>query len=160
MLELGSTSAELHRGLIEVVNANAIDMIFCCGPLMRNLWDALSSGRRGGYAEGSAALESQVVAAVRAGDVIMVKGSLGSRMKVIVTALEKRFPGNAAHDEGRAPVLELELALQDREVAQYLGDVPTQVGAASDAAPVVAGGASNDGVSSHPRAQRSSRFGS
>ncbi len=99
MLELGPTSAELHRGLVDAVNANTIDMIFCCGPLMRNLWDALSSGKRGGYAEGSAALESQVVAAVRADDVIMVKGSLGSRMKVIVTALEKRFPGNAAHDE-------------------------------------------------------------
>ena len=27
---------------------------------------------------------------------IMVKGSLGSRMKTIVTALEKRYPGNAA----------------------------------------------------------------
>jgi len=36
---------------------------------------------------------------IRAGDVIMVKGSLGSRMKLIVTALEKRFPGNAAQDE-------------------------------------------------------------
>ncbi|MGN6116969.1 MAG: UDP-N-acetylmuramoylalanyl-D-glutamyl-2,6-diaminopimelate--D-alanyl-D-alanine ligase [Nitrobacter sp.] len=99
MLELGPTSAELHRGLADAVQANGIDMIFCCGPLMRHLWDALSSGRRGGYAEGSAALESQVVGAIRAGDVIMVKGSLGSRMKVIVTALEKRFPGNTAHDE-------------------------------------------------------------
>jgi UDP-N-acetylmuramoyl-tripeptide--D-alanyl-D-alanine ligase len=98
MLELGTGSADLHRGLTGPINANAIDMVFCCGPLMRNLWDALSSGRRGGYAEGSGALESQVVAAIRAGDVIMVKGSLGSRMKVIVTALEKRFPGNAAHD--------------------------------------------------------------
>jgi UDP-N-acetylmuramoyl-tripeptide--D-alanyl-D-alanine ligase len=100
MLELGPGSADLHRGLTEPINANAIDMVFCCGPLMRNLWDALSSGRRGGYAEGSGALESQVVGAIRAGDVIMVKGSLGSRMKVIVTALEKRFPGNAAHDGG------------------------------------------------------------
>jgi UDP-N-acetylmuramoyl-tripeptide--D-alanyl-D-alanine ligase len=99
MLELGPTAAELHRGLADVAKANAIDMIFCCGPLMRHLWDALSSGKRGGYAEGSAALESQVVAAIRAGDVIMVKGSLGSRMKLIVTALEKRFPGNAAQDE-------------------------------------------------------------
>ncbi len=99
MLELGPSSAQLHRGLADAVQANAIDMIFCCGPLMRNLWDALSSGRRGGYAEGSAALESQVLAVIRAGDVIMVKGSLGSRMKLIVTALEKRFPGNAAHDE-------------------------------------------------------------
>jgi UDP-N-acetylmuramoyl-tripeptide--D-alanyl-D-alanine ligase len=98
MLELGPSSAALHRGLTEPINANAIDMVFCCGPLMRNLWDALSSGKRGGYAEGSAALESQVVVAIRAGDVIMVKGSLGSRMKLIVAALEKRFPDNAAHD--------------------------------------------------------------
>ena len=83
----------------EAVKANAIDLVFCCGPMMRNLWDALSSGKRGGYAENSAALESQVVGAIRAGDVIMVKGSLGSRMKTIVTALEKRFPGNAALDD-------------------------------------------------------------
>lgn len=96
MLELGPRSADLHRGLTEAINANDVDMIFCCGPLMRNLWNALSSGRRGGYAENSAALESQVTAAIRSGDVIMVKGSLGSRMKVIVTALEKRYSGSAA----------------------------------------------------------------
>ncbi|GEC14134.1 UDP-N-acetylmuramoylalanyl-D-glutamyl-2,6-diaminopimelate--D-alanyl-D-alanine ligase [Nitrobacter winogradskyi] len=96
MLELGPKSADLHRDLTEAINANDVDMIFCCGPLMRNLWNALSSGKRGGYAENSAALESQVTAAIRSGDVIMVKGSLGSRMKVIVTALEKRYSGGAA----------------------------------------------------------------
>lgn len=96
MLELGPRSPELHRGLNEAVKANAVDMVFCCGPMMRHLWDALSTGKRGGYAENSAALESQVVGAVRAGDVIMVKGSLGSRMKTIVSALEKRYPGGAA----------------------------------------------------------------
>jgi UDP-N-acetylmuramoyl-tripeptide--D-alanyl-D-alanine ligase len=99
MLELGSTAAQLHRGLIEAVRANHIDLVYCCGPLMRNLWDALSSGKRGGYAGSADALESQVLAAIRAGDVIMVKGSLGSKMKTIVTALEKRFPGKAALDE-------------------------------------------------------------
>ena len=36
---------------------------------------------------------------IRAGDAIMVKGSLGSKMKTIVDALEKRFPGKAALDE-------------------------------------------------------------
>ena len=66
---------------------------------MRNLWDALSPGKRGGYAETSAALESELVAAIRAGDAIMVKGSLGSKMKTIVNALEKRFPGRSAADE-------------------------------------------------------------
>ena len=99
MLELGPTGPALHRGLIEAVRANQIDLIYCCGPLMRNLWDALSTGKRGGYAENSAALEAQAVAAIRTGDAIMVKGSLGSKMKTIVNALEKRFPGNAAHEE-------------------------------------------------------------
>jgi UDP-N-acetylmuramoyl-tripeptide--D-alanyl-D-alanine ligase len=99
MLELGPTGPELHRGLAEAIKADHIDLVYCCGPLMRNLWDALSAGKRGGYAESSAALAAQTVAAIRAGDAIMIKGSLGSKMKTIVTALEKRFPGKAAHDE-------------------------------------------------------------
>lgn len=99
MLELGPTSAALHGGLLEAVRANRIDLVYCCGPLMRNLWDALSTGKRGGYAESAAALEAQAVAAIRAGDAIMVKGSLGSKMKTIVNALEKRFPGKTALDE-------------------------------------------------------------
>jgi len=99
MLELGPTAAQLHRDLIDAVKANHIDLVYCCGPLMRNLWDTLSTGKRGGYAVSSAALESQVIAAIRAGDAIMVKGSLGSKMKPIVNALEKRFPGKTALDE-------------------------------------------------------------
>jgi UDP-N-acetylmuramoyl-tripeptide--D-alanyl-D-alanine ligase len=99
MLELGPTSPALHRGLNEAIKANHIDLVYCCGPLMRNLWDALSTGKRGGYAENSAGLEPQAVAAIRAGDTIMIKGSLGSKMKTIVNALEKRFPGKTAHDE-------------------------------------------------------------
>jgi UDP-N-acetylmuramoyl-tripeptide--D-alanyl-D-alanine ligase len=99
MLELGPTGPALHGGLIEAVQANRIDLVYCCGPLMRNLWDALSTGKRGGYAESAAALEAQAITAVRAGDAIMVKGSLGSKMKTIVNALEKRFPGRTALDE-------------------------------------------------------------
>jgi UDP-N-acetylmuramoyl-tripeptide--D-alanyl-D-alanine ligase len=99
MLELGASSAALHRGLVDAVKANHIDLVFCCGPQMRNLWDALSTGKRGGYAESAASLEAQAVAAMRAGDAIMIKGSLGSKMKSIVNALEKRFPGRTARDE-------------------------------------------------------------
>ena len=99
MLELGPTSPELHLGLIAAVRANKIDLVYCCGPLMRNLWDALSTGKRGGYADSAAGLEPEAVAAIRPGDAIMVKGSLGSKMKTIVNALEKRFPGKAAHEE-------------------------------------------------------------
>jgi len=102
MLELGPTGPDLHRGLAEAVKANGIDSVFCCGPLMRNLWEALPSTKKGGYADSSAALEPQVISAVGAGDAIMVKGSLGSRMKLIVTALQKRFPEKATLD-GVAP---------------------------------------------------------
>ena len=89
MLELGPRGPSLHRGLVEAVLANTVDLVFCCGPLMRSLWQALPAGRRGGYAENSAALEVQVLSAVRAGDVVMVKGSLGSRMAPIVKALQR-----------------------------------------------------------------------
>ena len=53
------------------------------------VWQALPASRRGGYAEDSAALEAQVLSAIRAGDVVMVKGSLGSRMAPIVNALQR-----------------------------------------------------------------------
>jgi UDP-N-acetylmuramoyl-tripeptide--D-alanyl-D-alanine ligase len=89
MLELGPRGRALHRGLLAPVDANAIDLVFCCGPLMRALWRALPASRRGGYAEDSAALEPQVLSAVGASDVVMVKGSLGSRMAPIVKALQK-----------------------------------------------------------------------
>ena len=99
MLELGATGPGLHRGLAEAIKMNGIDSVFCCGPLMRNLWEALPSTKKGGYADNSAALEPQVVSAIGAGDAIMVKGSLGSRMKLIVTALQKRFHDKAAFDD-------------------------------------------------------------
>jgi UDP-N-acetylmuramoyl-tripeptide--D-alanyl-D-alanine ligase len=102
MLELGPKSSGLHKGLAEPVLANAVDLVFCCGPLMRSLWQVLPSSRRGGYAENSAALEAQVLSAVRAGDVIMVKGSLGSRMAPIVKALERLYAGHGALEDASA----------------------------------------------------------
>ena len=74
MLELGPTGPALHAGVLEAIQANQIDLVFCCGPLMRNLWDALSTGKRGGYAGSAADLEAQALSAIRPGDAIMVKG--------------------------------------------------------------------------------------
>jgi len=96
MLELGPTGSELHRALAATLEAAGIDLVFCSGPLMRALWGALPSRVRGGYAETAAALEPTVVAALQAGDVIMVKGSLGSKMGPIVKALERQFPKQVA----------------------------------------------------------------
>ena len=90
MLELGPARRRPARRTLRPVVANAIDLVFCAGPLMRSLWDALPSERRGGYADTSASLEPHVLGAIAAGDAVMVKGSLGSRMGPIVKALERR----------------------------------------------------------------------
>jgi UDP-N-acetylmuramoyl-tripeptide--D-alanyl-D-alanine ligase len=102
MLELGKDGTALHRALAKSVIANAVDLVFCCGPLMRALWQALPASRRGGYAEDSAALEAQVLPAIRAGDVVMVKGSLGSRMAPIVKALQRNYPRHETFEEAFA----------------------------------------------------------
>ncbi len=99
MLELGPKGRALHRGLVDPVLANGVDLVFCCGPLMDALWQALPASRRGGYAEDSAALEAQVLPAIRAGDVVMVKGSLGSRMAIIVKALQRAYPHHDALED-------------------------------------------------------------
>jgi UDP-N-acetylmuramoyl-tripeptide--D-alanyl-D-alanine ligase len=99
MLELGPTGAEMHAALAESLRENGIDLVFCCGPLMRSLWEALPSNRRGGYADSSATLESDVAFALRAGDALMIKGSLGSKMKLIVEALQRRFPAPGTLDD-------------------------------------------------------------
>jgi UDP-N-acetylmuramoyl-tripeptide--D-alanyl-D-alanine ligase len=91
MLELGPRAADLHRELAHAVPASGVDLVFCCGPLMRALWEALPPNRRAGYAENATALEPQVLATVVPGDAIMVKGSLGSRMVPIVKALQSRY---------------------------------------------------------------------
>jgi UDP-N-acetylmuramoyl-tripeptide--D-alanyl-D-alanine ligase len=101
MLELGPQGGELHRSLANVIAETGIDLVFCSGPLMHHLWEALPSGARGGYAETAAALEPTVLGAIGAGDAVMVKGSLGSKMGPIVKALEKQFPKQTALE--RAP---------------------------------------------------------
>ena len=87
MLELGEAAAESHAELAAVVDTAGIDQVFAAGPLMKALWDKLPDQRRGGYAASSDDLQVAVVAAVRPGDTIVVKGSLGSRMGPIVEAL-------------------------------------------------------------------------
>jgi UDP-N-acetylmuramoyl-tripeptide--D-alanyl-D-alanine ligase len=96
MLELGDEGAALHRALAAPIEAAGVDLVYCSGPQMRALWEALPSGRRGGYAETAAALEPSVLEAIRNGDAVMVKGSLGSKMGPIVKALERQFPKQAA----------------------------------------------------------------
>jgi UDP-N-acetylmuramoyl-tripeptide--D-alanyl-D-alanine ligase len=98
MLELGPDAKDLHRALAQSVIAAKVDILFCAGPLMRGLWEALPPAMRGGYAETAAELEPELLAALRPGDAVMVKGSHGSRMAPIVRSLSERFRAPSAAD--------------------------------------------------------------
>jgi UDP-N-acetylmuramoyl-tripeptide--D-alanyl-D-alanine ligase len=98
MLELGPSGPALHRELADAVE-RASDLVFAAGPLMQNLIEALSPERRGGYAASAAELEASVLANLRAGDVVMVKGSKGILVSRIVKALKDRYGAPAERAE-------------------------------------------------------------
>ncbi|HEX5379330.1 MAG TPA: UDP-N-acetylmuramoyl-tripeptide--D-alanyl-D-alanine ligase [Phenylobacterium sp.] len=88
MLELGPEAAAYHAALAEPLAAASIDRVFCAGPLMKSLWDSLPPTRRGGYAESAAELAPQIARAVEPGDLVMVKGSNGSKAGAVTAALK------------------------------------------------------------------------
>ena len=87
MLELGPEGPRHHAGLAGPIEAARIDLVYAAGPQMRSLWEALPPTLRGAYAENATELAPEVLAAVRAGDVVMVKGSNGSRASLVARAL-------------------------------------------------------------------------
>ena len=91
MLELGDFGPELHAGLANNIDGQLLDRLYATGPLMTHLWAAVSPSRRGAHTQNSAELAKILVPVLRDGDVIMVKGSLGSKMAVVVEAIRNNF---------------------------------------------------------------------
>ena len=96
MLELGAEAPAMHARLAADIAADRIDAVFAAGPLMRALYDALPAQKRAAWEPDAARLEGAVLDAVQAGDIVMVKGSNGSRMGPIVKALASRYAPHAA----------------------------------------------------------------
>jgi UDP-N-acetylmuramoyl-tripeptide--D-alanyl-D-alanine ligase len=96
MLELGDEGPRLHAELAAAVDESGTNLVYACGAGMAHLWEALPATRRGAYAETSQDLEEAVLRDLRGGDVVMVKGSLGSRMMPLVDAIKARYPERAA----------------------------------------------------------------
>lgn len=96
MLELGNRVEELHCGLGQVIDAVETDLVFACGPLMAGLYNSLPVDRRGHWAITSDGLREPLLAQLRPGDVVMVKGSNGSAMVPLVTALKEHYAALAS----------------------------------------------------------------
>ncbi|MBK0399662.1 UDP-N-acetylmuramoylalanyl-D-glutamyl-2,6-diaminopimelate--D-alanyl-D-alanine ligase [Limibaculum sp. M0105] len=88
MLELGPEEAPIHAALAAAPEMAGVDLVHCCGPRMRALWEALPREKRGEWFEDSEKLAHKARRTVDAGDVCMVKGSLGARMARVVEALK------------------------------------------------------------------------
>ena len=96
MLELGPTEMDLHRAVAKHPNLSAISVIHCAGPRMRALYDSLPRSQRGEWAATAEALASRVRSLVDAGDIILVKGSKGAKVSLVVDALRKLGQSTAA----------------------------------------------------------------
>ena len=87
MLELGDRSRSLHEGLSDAIEAAGLDMVHAAGPQMRWLYDVLPVSRRGVWRETAAELAAEAGLLAGPGDVVMVKGSNGSKAALVARAL-------------------------------------------------------------------------
>ncbi|RZJ16967.1 MAG: UDP-N-acetylmuramoyl-tripeptide--D-alanyl-D-alanine ligase [Brevundimonas sp.] len=103
MLELGDQSRALHEGLAPLLEAATIDVVHTAGPQMKFLHDALPPERRGLWRATAVELAEAVDDLVGSGDVVMVKGSNGSRAGLVASALadmERRHEAGLTGAEG------------------------------------------------------------
>ena len=100
MLELGDDSAERHAALADALEENDIDLVFTAGSHMASLDGALSESMRGGHADNSTDAIQMLTDTVQAGDIVLVKGSAGSRMGLVVDALLNLADGSSKQAGG------------------------------------------------------------
>ena len=93
MLELGKDGPRLHKELANPLLKAKTELLYCCGPQMDALFQALPPDWRGGHTDDSKTLAAKVIEIARPGDVLLVKGSAGSKMGYIIHALQALQPG-------------------------------------------------------------------
>ncbi|KZY39371.1 hypothetical protein A3731_13275 [Roseovarius sp. HI0049] len=89
MLELGEGELAMHAALAELPQMRDIDEVHCVGERMKALWEALPEEQRGHCVTDAEKLAERAHRLVDAGDVVLVKGSKGSRVSLVVDALRK-----------------------------------------------------------------------
>ncbi len=88
MLELGDHATPEHMALAEDIKAHDFDLVFACGQYMSDILDALPQELHGARSGSSAQLAGLVAKKIRAGDLVLVKGSAGSHMGKVIDAIK------------------------------------------------------------------------
>ncbi len=89
MLELGPEETRLHAEIAGHPAIPRLTLVHCVGPRMKALHAALPAAQRGEWVETAAELLPRAAALVDAGDVVLVKGSKGIKVSLLVEALRK-----------------------------------------------------------------------
>ena len=92
MLELGEQSAELHSGLAYDLERGGFDKVYTAGQWMKHLHEVLPAALRGEHVAQALDLLPILQKELRMGDVLLVKGSHGSKMYELVKKLKKKAP--------------------------------------------------------------------
>ena len=90
----------MHAALAEELEAHKVDLLYGAGPLTRALYEAAPAATRAIWGGSSADIRRELLKGVRGGDVVMIKGSNGSRMGPLVAALREHFssPGKRSQE--------------------------------------------------------------
>lgn len=97
MLELGPTEVELHAALATHPALADITLVHCVGPRMKALHAALPKSKRGHWVESATDLLPRASHLVDAGDIVLVKGSKGIKVSLVVDALRKLGQPTPSH---------------------------------------------------------------
>ncbi|MBZ0127867.1 MAG: UDP-N-acetylmuramoyl-tripeptide--D-alanyl-D-alanine ligase [Rhodobacteraceae bacterium] len=89
MLELGPEAAAKHAALAVLPAMQSVNVVHTAGPLMQHLHRALPGEKQGEWHESAEKLAARAHRLLDAGDVVMVKGSKGSRASLIVETIRR-----------------------------------------------------------------------
>ena len=95
MKELGKDSKQFHQDLLPFLKEAHLERLFCCGEMMRHLYESAPASMRADYQDEAKSLLPALQDSLLDGDVLLVKGSHSMNLNRIVQALLQENGGAA-----------------------------------------------------------------
>ena len=88
MMELGNFSKDMHTEMASFINYSDIDLVYCLGTEVKNLWENLINEKKGFYSKETQVLANYLINQIKENDLILLKGSSQSGIKDIFDLLK------------------------------------------------------------------------